>query len=107
VLDQFALHTGLFEVCPYPQRSLPSGGAQADEVLHIAAIIHQLLIAQPVDHVRSNARGVSLFDQFAAQLRGAVIAPRQRIEANRSRGARIVGGDPWLTTRVAPGVTPP
>jgi hypothetical protein len=66
VLDHFALDTGVSEVGPDPQRSLAPGGVQADEVLHIAAIIYQPLNAQSIDHVRGNLLGVPPLRQFAA-----------------------------------------
>jgi len=75
---------------------------EGDEILHVSAIVHEPLIAEPVDDLRAHAGCVTLVEELTTQVGGAPIASRQRVERRHTGGARVVG-----VYRPAPRVTPP
>src|ERR1700683_9380 len=63
------------------------------EILQVAAFIEQSFGAEVLDQRVNDSRIVTFIEQFAAQFRGCVVAPRQRIERRDPRRARIEGFD--------------
>ncbi len=89
VFDQGTLHPHFTQVRSHPQRSLAPPGMVGHEVLDVAAVIDELLGAQPLDHFPDDGVIVTLIDEFAAQILGRTIAARQGIERRHPGGTRI------------------
>jgi hypothetical protein len=49
------------------------------EILHVAAVIEQSVGAEALDQRVNDSRIVTFIEEFAAQFRGCVVAPRKRI----------------------------
>ena len=80
LFDQGSLHPNFTQVRPHPQGPLAPPRMVGHEVLDVAAVIDELLGAQPLDHFPDDGVIVALIDEFAAQILGRMISASQRIE---------------------------
>jgi hypothetical protein len=69
LIDQLTLQAGISQLSAYPQRSVPASGMKTYEILHVPPIVHELLIAEPIDDLTADAGRITLVDQLAPQLR--------------------------------------
>ena len=79
LLHELPRNPDLPQLGPHPQRSLATRRVKADEIIHVATIVQQVLGNQPLDHLGEHTGIVALGLQLAAQLVCGVIAPREGI----------------------------
>ena len=101
-LDILSLQAVPVQVQAHAQRSLAPGGMKTDEIFHITPVVEQFLGAQGIDGEGHDVSIVTLLEELAAQIRGGVIAPRQRIERENPCRASVLG----LCGQANQGVTP-
>ncbi len=90
---EFSLQPSPAQRGAHVQRSMTIGRMVADEIIHVAAIIEQVLIEKPPDDAGNDASVVALVNQFSPEFLGSMIPTRERVECEHSGSAGVRGID--------------